>query len=332
MKVNFSYVNVSINYPINTGIFPYPQLNQTAIDNVNLNNPFLNGLTNGLLGGLIGGITGGLLGGLASGLLGGLANGSPNSIGFPQNNNNQLNNQLLLTLLLLLLALMMQNQQNNFPIAGGPQLPSIGPSLPGLPGGFPGGLPGSSLPGFPSGSPGASPRSSIVVPGFGIVFPGSGYYLPGFPSRSSERGNQQVAQSPSQNNQTPGAQGGNQQVVQLAMQHLGKPYVWGGTGPNSFDCSGLVQYVFRQAGKELPRTADQQFNVGTPVSRDQLQPGDLVFFKDTYKNNYPNRITHVGIYIGNDRFIHAANPDQGVIISSLSESYWAQHYAGAKRV
>ncbi|MFN3995960.1 MAG: C40 family peptidase, partial [bacterium] len=102
----------------------------------------------------------------------------------------------------------------------------------------------------------------------------------------------------------------------------------GATGPNAFDCSGLVQWAFKKVGVNLPRTADMQFRVGRTVSKYQLQPGDLIFFANTYCPG----ISHVGIYIGGGRFVHAANSRKGVIVSSLSESYWAQHYAGAKRV
>ena len=115
-------------------------------------------------------------------------------------------------------------------------------------------------------------------------------------------------------------------VVSDSMNYLGVPYVFGGTTPNGFDCSGYVRYVFANAGVYLPRTADAQYEVGYSVSTSELMPGDLVFFGSG------GEITHVGIYIGGGRFIHAANPRKGVIISSLSESYYNARYFGANRI
>jgi cell wall-associated NlpC family hydrolase len=118
-------------------------------------------------------------------------------------------------------------------------------------------------------------------------------------------------------------------VVQAAYSLRGTRYVMGGTSRSGFDCSGFVRYILSCAdGVQLPRTAEEQFYNGTPVSRDQLRPGDLVFFKNTYKRG----ISHVGIYTGNGKFVHAANPHKGVREDSLDETYYANHYAGARRV
>ena len=120
--------------------------------------------------------------------------------------------------------------------------------------------------------------------------------------------------------------GSGQALVDTAMQYLGVPYVWGGTSPSGFDCSGLVQYVCRQNGISVPRVAASQRNAGTYVSRENLQPGDLVFFSNG------GGISHVGIYIGNGSMIHAPQTGDVVKISSIETSYRISHYAGAVRV
>ena len=109
------------------------------------------------------------------------------------------------------------------------------------------------------------------------------------------------------------------------MQYLGVPYVWGGTSPSGFDCSGLVQYVCKKNGISVSRTAAAQAGNGTYVSRNNLQPGDLVFFG---KGN----IHHVGIYIGNGQMIHAPQTGDVVKISSIETAYRINSYAGATRV
>ncbi len=112
-------------------------------------------------------------------------------------------------------------------------------------------------------------------------------------------------------------------VVGIAMRYLGTPYVWGGASPGGFDCSGLVAYAYSQVGVSLPHYTGAQWNVGVGVSRSDLQPGDLVFF---------NGLGHVGIYIGGGQFIHAPHSGDVVKISSLSESWYAATYVGARRV
>ena len=113
-------------------------------------------------------------------------------------------------------------------------------------------------------------------------------------------------------------------VVGIAMQYLGTPYVWGGASPGGFDCSGFAMYVYGQVGVSLPHNAAMQYNtVGTYVPRDQLQPGDLVFF---------DGLGHMGIYIGGGQFIHAPHTGDVVKISSLNDSWYASTYVGAKRV
>jgi cell wall-associated NlpC family hydrolase len=125
---------------------------------------------------------------------------------------------------------------------------------------------------------------------------------------------------------TGSASGGG--IVSLAMQFRGRPYVWGGTTPSGFDCSGFVYYVLNQSGSPVPRGMWGQYNAGSHPGRADLQPGDIVFFQNTYMAG----LSHNGIYIGNGQFIHASDPGTGVTVSSLSSSYWASRWFGATRV
>ena len=125
-----------------------------------------------------------------------------------------------------------------------------------------------------------------------------------------------------------GTDAGNlaQKIIVTAKRYIGVPYVWGGSTPSGFDCSGYVQYVFAAHSIPLPRTSKQQWTVGSPVAKSALQPGDLVFFATG-----SNGVSHLGIYIGDNQFIHASS-SKGVMISSLNNSYWVNTYYGAKRV
>jgi NlpC/P60 family len=114
-------------------------------------------------------------------------------------------------------------------------------------------------------------------------------------------------------------------IVDYAKKFIGVPYKWGGTTPKGFDCSGFLTYVFKEYSVQLPRTSVDQFSKGESVDRDSLVPGDLVFFNTNKKGP-----SHVGMYIGNNEFIHASS-GKGVTISNLDMSYYKTKYIGAKR-
>ncbi len=118
----------------------------------------------------------------------------------------------------------------------------------------------------------------------------------------------------------------DERVTRTALRYVGVPYVWGGTSFNGVDCSGFVQAVFEHNGIDLPRTADSQFEVGRPVKMRDLQPGDLVFFE-----TYTEGASHVGIYLGGGRFIHASS-SEGVRVDDLAMDYYASRYLGARRL
>ena len=147
------------------------------------------------------------------------------------------------------------------------------------------------------------------------------YFVNGDPigssSGSSSSGSSSSSSSPA-----------GQAIVSEAKKYLGVPYVWGGSSPSGFDCSGFTQYVMRACGYSINRTATDQLDNGYSVSYSNLQPGDLVFFNNTYATDAP--ASHVGIYVGNGQFIHAGSGS--VQITDLSMSYYASRYVGARRV
>jgi len=119
-----------------------------------------------------------------------------------------------------------------------------------------------------------------------------------------------------------------QKIVETAEQYLGVPYVYGGTSPYGFDCSGLVYYVYRANGYSITRRASTIYYDGTPISQSELRIGDPVFFS----NDYSSSIEHVGIYIGNGQFIHASSGGGKVRINNLSDSYYQRNYYGAVQI
>jgi murein DD-endopeptidase len=116
------------------------------------------------------------------------------------------------------------------------------------------------------------------------------------------------------------------QAVHLATGLIGAPYRWGGATPDGFDCSGLVYYTFGKAGLAVPRTSQAQYHAARPVPIAQAEPGDLVFF------GRRGKISHVGIYLGDERFVHAPETGRTVTIARLSDGYYRARFAGAGRI
>jgi cell wall-associated NlpC family hydrolase len=112
-------------------------------------------------------------------------------------------------------------------------------------------------------------------------------------------------------------------VVATALKYVGAPYARGGSSPAGFDCSGFVMFVYRHVGVSLPHNAEKQYRLGSPVRRDRLEPGDLVFF---------DRLGHSGIYIGRGRFVHATKPGDVVKVSELDERWYRHRWVGARRL
>lgn len=123
---------------------------------------------------------------------------------------------------------------------------------------------------------------------------------------------------------TGSASGDARAALDFAYAQIGKPYVWGGTGPEGYDCSGLTQSAWSQAGVNLPRTSQDQFNAGSRVSWDQLQPGDLLFFYDSAAP------THVGMYAGDGMMVHASNSSDPVHEVALGDSYRNEFVGGVR--
>ena len=150
----------------------------------------------------------------------------------------------------------------------------------------------------------------------------SGFILGTYISTNTASGNNSAG--------TPSAQStdAGEKIVVEAKKYLGVPYVYGGTSPSGFDCSGFVYYVYKQCGYSISRTATAQNSNGTQVSRGDMQPGDIIIFYHGYKS----AIGHAGLYIGNNQFIHASSGGGKVMISNLSETYYNTRFYSARRV
>ena len=119
------------------------------------------------------------------------------------------------------------------------------------------------------------------------------------------------------------------EVVRVAQKYKGAKYTWGGASPKGFDCSGFTWYVYKEAtGMDITRGVDEQYQLGRSVRQGDWQAGDIVFFKNTFERG----LSHCGIYISGNEFIHAENEQTGVIISTLDSEYYSDHYAGARRL
>lgn len=149
------------------------------------------------------------------------------------------------------------------------------------------------------------------------------------PSAAALNGSTSSPSAPaeSDSNTSTGSASGNE-ILSKAQEYLGCPYVYGGASPSGFDCSGFVYYVLKSLGYSPYRTPADQIKMGVSVSKENLQPGDIVFFSGTGGSG----ITHVGIYAGNGQFIHAPNSRSVVSYSSIISGYWSEHYYAARRV
>ena len=173
-------------------------------------------------------------------------------------------------------------------------------------------------------------RSSLAIFGVSVVVAACSSVSGRMPEparsldvRGPERQNpESEARAPGREAPTPHQSVRGQRVAEVALKYRGVPYRWGHAGPSGFDCSGFVQYVYAQVGVWLPRNAARQYDHGTPVSRDRLQPGDLVFF---------DGLRHNGIYIGQGRFIHAGQTGKHVSVAPLDEGWYRARWVGARR-
>lgn len=172
--------------------------------------------------------------------------------------------------------------------------------------------------------------ASTIHPGLQLVVPAAPAPAPDRRVPAVVRGDETVrgqmaAPVPSRSALTASRAGFSARIAAMAMSFVGRPYAWSGLGSSGFDCSGLVARVYAAAGRLLPHSSFGQFAIGAPVSREGLAAGDLVFFR-----TYSPGPSHVGIYVGDQRFVHASY-SRGVIVSSINEPYYFDRYLGARR-
>jgi len=146
-------------------------------------------------------------------------------------------------------------------------------------------------------------------------------------SRQAKTKSQPTASKPPTTADASAVADGQPAVVRRALGYLGTRYRYGASGARGFDCSGFTSYIYRQHGISLPHNSAAQYRVGKPVSRSELRPGDLVFFRTR-----GSRISHVGIYIGNGKFVHASSARGRVRVDTLTSGYYHQRYVGARRI
>jgi cell wall-associated NlpC family hydrolase len=139
----------------------------------------------------------------------------------------------------------------------------------------------------------------------------------------------QLVDGATQEANTQDASGSGREVVRVAGRYKGAKYKSGGASPNGFDCSGFTWYVYKKAADmDISRGVEEQWRRGRSVARGKPEPGGVVFFKNTFERG----LSHVGIYIRRDKFIHAENEQTGVVVSRLESEYYRKHYAGARRL
>jgi peptidoglycan DL-endopeptidase LytE len=166
-------------------------------------------------------------------------------------------------------------------------------------------------------------RLQMLNPQLTRLRPGLKLMLP--TSTQSVRSTATVTRNPSR--ELAGLSASGNSVSRVASRHVGARYVWGASRPGAFDCSGFTMYMLRQYGVSLPHSAMAQSRMGRAVGRNNLAVGDLLFFATAGGS----RVSHVALYVGNNQMVHATNPNDGVVRSSLSERYWSNRYLGARR-
>lgn len=163
-------------------------------------------------------------------------------------------------------------------------------------------------------------KTGYIAPEYVSVVPYSG---------GSGSSGKTTARSSSNGGTTAAASGSRQEIIDYAAGLLGCKYVYGGTSTKGFDCSGFTQYVFNAFGISLTHSSSAQYSNSSSISKSDLLPGDLVFFSNTKGGS---TVGHVGIYVGDNQFIHAAAPGKGVRYDSMGDSYYSSHYVGSGRV